>query len=744
MRLKFTFWHLLLIVFLLPQVVKSQISAGGFPIQVLKEKSSFLETTDLVVMPKLNNDELRNRYNSDTDELKPFVFAHTFDVALTMKNSGNWFNTTTVNVWQLRVRSVDAYSLNFVFENFRIPTGAKLFLISNTTGEAKGAYTSENNPESGIFAVEPIAGDEILVQYEEPVNPEFQGQFTITKISHDFVGIVSNNIRRNPYYPSGLCNVNINCDVASSTKDNKNAVGKIIIMNEVCTGTLMNNTAKDKAPYLLTAYHCFVEPGKTTSTASEMEYRAQASVYLFNYEAPYCSYYNSPTIDGYINNTLSGSTIVSSFDSLDFALVRLNQQPPYYYRAYLAGWNRANTTPSNTLSIHHPWGDVKKVAIDLDSPLTKTFPGYLTNGFWNIVVWDYGVTEFGSSGGPLLDQNKLLIGTLSGGSADCIIRKNDFFEKFALSWDYRKEKNKQLKAWLDPANLNPKTLDGMYLESGKNLCTATTNFQNSDVQTIVEINGGLSKKGYWSGTNLVRNTELAEQYKFAKNCVVQGIALGIAKLKVSTADTLHYINLKIYEGTSKPEKLLYTERYDIGKFYNDAMNYIPLKMPVQTQGNFFVSLDISNLSPADTLVVYMANRKSDQTNSFFLKTASGWSSYNAQNLSGNGSALLTELVVCNVDDPYLGGALLAQQPGIKIYPNPLSGNALLKITTEDPIDCPEELEVFDLLGRRQDILVSQDDYNTVSLNLSGKMPGIYLVRLFSGNRQLEGKITYLP
>ncbi len=732
MRLNFVFLSIIVIALCFPHFAQSQVSERGVPIQVVKTKSSSLAAPDLVVMPRVDNFQLREQYSRGNESsLKPFVFAHTFDVSLSLKNAGDWYNTSEVNVWQLRVKSEGAYSLNFVFENFRLPKGARLFLINQESGEIKGAYTAANNAKSGIFAVEPVAGDEIMIQYEEPVNPEFQGRFTITKVSHDFVGITTYNPRR-PLGESGNCNVNINCDVANGYEQSRDAVCRIIIVNELCTGTLMNNTAQDGAPYLLTANHCI-----------NSEYKAQSSVFLFNYESPYCSLYNSPTIDGDNTNSMSGSTLKANFDSLDFALVRLNNTPPNNYRVYLAGWNRVNMAPTSTVCVHHPLGDVKKVAIDLDSPLTKRYTTFLDKGFWNVVAWDYGVTESGSSGAPLFDQNKRVVGTLTGGSADCISRKNDYFEKFALAWNYRKEESKQLKVWLDPLNSGTSTLDGKYLNSGKTLCTAATNFRNNDTQSIQEINSGITKKGYWSGTNSYGISEIAEQYKFAKNCEIQGISLGIAKMRAGK-DNARLIDVTVYEGKDKPETTVYTETFDIRKFSEDAMNYLSFASPVKTTGNFYVSIGFSHLTAADTLVVYMANRKSDTTNSFLLKNTSGWTTYNTQNLNGNGSALLTEIVVCNVDDPFSDSHLLVQNTDLKIYPNPLNGSRLLNILTNDPIECVDEIVVYDLLGKQQQISVTAYGENQVGLDFSGKKPGIYFVRLQAGGRQLDGKVTYLP
>ena len=75
---------------------------------------------------------------------------------------------------------------------------------------------------------------------------------------------------------------------------------------------------------------------------------------------------------------------------------------------------------------------------------------YTKNGFLRINRWDGGVTEAGSSGGPLFDTNNNIIGTLTGGQAKCGNPIYDYFERFSMSWDYKNDTAKQLKYWLDP------------------------------------------------------------------------------------------------------------------------------------------------------------------------------------------------------------------------------------------------------------------------------------------------------
>lgn len=717
----------LFLLFVLPAKVDGQISQGGTPIHIQKLKSAVAH--DLVVLPAVDNEMLR-RENEDGQQQsghKSFRFAHPFDVSLSSANSGQWYSTPEVNVWQLRIRSVGAYSLNVIFGNYRLPENARLFIIGTKQEDIKGAYTSLNNSPYQSLAIEPVAGDEVLIQYEEPVKAAFRGELEISRISHDFMGLGRSGDHR-PLGISGSCNVNINCDQVDGTEDIRDAVCRIIVEGtDVCTGTLVNNTSNDGTPYLLTAYHCI-----------NSETKANASVFLFNYESPACV-----SVDGDVSRSMSGSNLRASFDSLDFALVELREDIPFANRPYLAGWNRKNQSPTSSKSIHHPLGDIKKIATDKDMAITGRFnPDYLANGAWKILRWETGVTESGSSGGPLFDQDNLLVGTLTGGSATCSVPTNDFFSKFALAWNHRKEKNRQLKAWLDPINTNVEKIEGYDPNSGATLCQPITNFKNSDFHDALQIREGGVRKGYFGGTNSAGFTDFAEQYKFSESCEIQGVSLGIAKVKTSPLFAESMINVKVYEGENAPVNLLYSKNFNVKNFYPGAMNYLAFDVPVKTTGNFFITYDLKEMHQGDTLAVYLAKRINDPTNSFFLKNSTGWLPYNTQNTLGNGSALLTELTACNIDSPTVIDTTDKDTEAV-FYPNPLVGNADLKITAKSEITSPERVKVYDLMGKDQNISVNLKGPKELLMNLSGLRSGVYFIHIIAGGRHVVGKIAYI-
>ena len=109
--------------------------------------------------------------------------------------------------------------------------------------------------------------------------------------------------------------------------------------------------------------------------------------------------------------SLSGATLRSRRTPTDFCLVEItggldNGTVPASYNPFFAGWDNTGTVPSSTVCIHHPSGDIKKIAFDDDAASVSQQMGSTeANSTWT-VSWDrQTTTEPGSSGSPLFDQN---------------------------------------------------------------------------------------------------------------------------------------------------------------------------------------------------------------------------------------------------------------------------------------------------------------------------------------------------
>ena len=122
------------------------------------------------------------------------------------------------------------------------------------------------------------------------------------------------------------------------------------------------------------------------------------------------------------------------------------------------GWDRSGNTPSNGAGIHHPQGDIMKISIDEDDFTTVKWSGINSTNEYNHwgVNFDYGIYEDCSSGSPLLNQNKRVVGQLHGGPTPNNIcnKKEAKYGKFDISWTGGGTDDTRLSNWLDSISTN--------------------------------------------------------------------------------------------------------------------------------------------------------------------------------------------------------------------------------------------------------------------------------------------------
>jgi len=218
---------------------------------------------------------------------------------------------------------------------------------------------------------------------------------------------------------------------------------------------MVNNTRFDGTPFFLTANHCI--SGQNVANW----------VFIFKYGAPTCP---NPGGDGPTTFSINGSTLLANNSHSDFALLKLSSKPPVSYNAYYNGWSRSNVPATGGIGIHHPSGDVKKISYAMLPYTPKTYLGTTVPGdssHWH-VSWtimpgsgQIAITEGGSSGSPIYDQNKRVVGQLHGGYSSCTATdKTDFYGKFDRSWNYGTTPATRLKDWLDSVNTGVTFVDG--------------------------------------------------------------------------------------------------------------------------------------------------------------------------------------------------------------------------------------------------------------------------------------------
>lgn len=416
-------------------MLKAQVVQKGNP-RLIQKKSFLEEGIPTFHLPSFDVETYRKTLPANNR--KRLHFARMFEVDLNMREDGKRIETPQGDVYVLAIHSQGAYSLSVVFGTYHLPPGAELYIYNPSFSHVKGAMTHRNNKITRQLPVEPVRGEKIIVEYFEPDDHPFDGALEVSRVGHDFLDVFKYLQEKNTGVgTSGDCNVNINCPEGQNWQDVKHAVAKIITNGWLCSGSLINTSNFDGKPYLLTANHCI-------KTESE----AQNSVFYFDFESPEC---DSSYVEDYGSLAVANLLSTAPEEKLDFTLVGLSDTIPIDYQPYYAGWNIDTNSISQTTTIHHPSGDVKKISKDFDPPLHGNFGDtYDPNSHWLIEQWDVGTTEGGSSGAPLFDQNQRIIGDLTGGEASCDYNFNDYFAKLSRSWDDFSDTSSQLKVWLDP------------------------------------------------------------------------------------------------------------------------------------------------------------------------------------------------------------------------------------------------------------------------------------------------------
>ncbi len=413
-------------------------------------------------------------------EGNPLRVGITVPVNLNINNSGDWLQLPDGRMmWRITLKSEGATSLGLAFDRYNLPEGSKLFIYNDEKQDVVGALGSHNNTPSQVLSVRVLPGNTLTIEYVEPTlnaNSEAKGEAAVDYISKATLNIgelfyvytdafqAESDGKPSPG-SSQYCQVDVNCSpVGDEWKDAKRGVAHIVFKEGpylyVCSGSLINNTNEDGTPYFLTAYHC-----GGSSTAQDKKLWQ----FYFNFERPNCGSGSAPQ-----NQVITGCEMLAGGNisgGSDFLLLLLDSEVPSSFDPYFNGWSNLSSAPESGVCIHHPAGDVKKISTTHN---VSVYPNEINiggsmmpaNSVWR-VHWSqnengWGVTEGGSSGSPLFNNHKLIIGTLSGGSSACNQPNNaDFFGRLSYHWQSNGSNPEQsLKTWLDPLDIGVSTLKG--------------------------------------------------------------------------------------------------------------------------------------------------------------------------------------------------------------------------------------------------------------------------------------------
>lgn len=415
---------------------------------------SGLSTTPeaLSALPELRLPAAAVKTQVATFKHEPLRFAVEVPLGMDERN-GRWDSPMPgLSRWQLRIESDAARSLALELRDVKLPAGAELWFYDSTGRDVQGPF-APGSAEVRTGHLPLVRGHTAVLEVLVPTARVQEVSFKIASALHGYRGLFASRAENEPKAAIGSDSESCNINVACTEGDNwRNEIRSTVLLTiggtTLCTGTLVNNTSQNDRPLILTANHCGLRDSNVTTTRA-----------YFNTQSATCA----GNDDGRTDQNILGSTFLARDENSDFTVFALGSTPPAAYNVYYAGWDvRSGVAPQSGVTIHHPSGDEKKISVYSSAGSAQEdvciggTGSACSNGFrvdsWQI-NWSRGTTEQGSSGSGLFNQNRQLVGVLSGGGASCSSQTQpDFFGRLERAWQANTASTGQLKAHLDPTN----------------------------------------------------------------------------------------------------------------------------------------------------------------------------------------------------------------------------------------------------------------------------------------------------
>ena len=394
---------------------------------------------------------------NDLDKSIPWRYGLARPIVLNLQNDGTWTDLDNGDrIWQVAIKSPQAINMSVNFEDFYLPEGARLHLYNEDRTDISRTYSNSENRDNKRLASWFVTGETIFVEYFEPQNISETVELQIGSIIHGYrINRVADYIdgTTRGLNDSDACNYDVNCSIGDDFDSKKDMVKKAVALLNLgngflCSAALMNNTAEDKRPLLLTANHCLESSDPSLW------------VIRFNWMSPnpICGNEDESN-DIQTNFTMSGAELLASNEQSDFALVEMQNKVPSSWDVTFAGWDSSDDLPEFEVGIHHPSGDIMKICRDDSGAVRENANGVDVWLIGGVSVgagdgWEIGTTESGSSGSPLFNENGHVIGQLYAGQSSCSGTENnndyDIYGRFGVSWNAGSSQEDRLMEWLDP------------------------------------------------------------------------------------------------------------------------------------------------------------------------------------------------------------------------------------------------------------------------------------------------------
>ena len=400
--------------------------------------------------------DLINLHTEDAlrkEQGRPLRIAKKQNASLNLLQVGRAVEVGDERVTYYELRAPGAVAIGADFDQLRLAEGVQIYLYDAARTTLIGPITNTENTNNNHYLSDRVPGDRLIVEIHEGLKAP-ASVVHLSGIINEYTpyGPISSTFRS-----TAPCHNNLSC--APDYQFEADGVAMIFIFDGVanyylCSGSMLTDTRQSFRSYFLTAFHCINFNDDETISMAEAATTASWS-FFFKYQSPTCL----PTQDDNIYVTINGATFRSASPNTDVVLMELNRQMPLNQAITYNGWDRRTTNYLNGFGIHHPNGSVKKISF-MTNTLHNGWNGTFPESNYEMGQTS-GTVEGGSSGSPLFNPDRRVIGQLQGGSGTCPSSSVvSLYGRFDLSWFGNGTNETRLSNWLDASGTGATVTNG--------------------------------------------------------------------------------------------------------------------------------------------------------------------------------------------------------------------------------------------------------------------------------------------
>lgn len=446
--------------------------------------SSQASETSMVSPPKIP--DIKNLIAEDMDNIssdRPTRIGVIVPLKVDMAEAGEWsVGNDGRKRCVLHISAPMAKAISLYYEKFHIPQGGELYIHNARNTHHLPALTSADNPcNTTEFATEYIAGDECVLEYIAGKDGEIP-EISISDIGYAYnhvriIKVAAERMAKSTLKPDVGYNasfdemVDINCSPEGDLWQNqKNGIAKIVYRLEngqfFASGTLVNNARNDNKLYWLTADHNF--RGRANSTTY--------STMIFYFENERRTDNWNPSKEPSSKTITGAKFLYGNFlgNGTDIALLEITGKYDNSFNLFWNGWDIDSKAPESGASIHHPKLDVMKISTFSTPAFSSTWRNKeaigIKDGHWGVSFIKtpngFSLTQKGSDGAPLFNQDGLVVGVLTGRNIPYTTTDTrTYYGKISACWNIRDpQTNKTLGDFLDPDHTGIQKIEGRYAD----------------------------------------------------------------------------------------------------------------------------------------------------------------------------------------------------------------------------------------------------------------------------------------